>query len=94
MEEFQYWRNELIEVAAEANENLMDKYLEVGELSPVEIKEGLRLRTIDNEIVPALCGSAFRNKGIQPLLDAIIDFLPAPNDKSAIEGQGKEDIYQ
>ena len=93
-EEFQYWRNELIEVAAEANENLMDKYLEVGELSPVEIKEGLRLRTIDNEIVPALCGSAFRNKGIQPLLDAIIDFLPAPNDKSAIEGQGMEDISE
>ena len=93
-EEFQYWRNELIEVAAEANENLMDKYLEEGELSPVEIKEGLRLRTIDNEIVPALCGSAFRNKGIQPLLDAIIDFLPAPNDKSAIEGQGMEDISE
>ena len=94
LEEFQYWRNELIEVAAEANENLMDKYLEVGELSPVEIKEGLRLRTIDNEIVPALCGSAFRNKGIQPLLDAIIDFLPAPNDKSAIEGQGNGDISE
>ncbi len=93
-EEFQYWRNELIEVAAEANENLMDKYLEVGELSPVEIKEGLRLRTIDNEIVPALCGSAFRNKGIQPLLDAIVDFLPAPNDKSAIEGQGNGDISE
>ena len=81
-EEFQYWRNELIEVAAEASESLMDKYLEIGELSPVEIKEGLRLRTIDNEIVPALCGSAFRNTGIQPLLDAITDFLPAPNDKS------------
>ena len=93
-EEFQYWRNELIEVAAEANENLMDKYLEVGELSPVEIKEGLRLRTIDNEIVPALCGSAFRNKGIQPLLDAIIDFLPAPNDKSAIGGHGNDDISE
>ena len=87
-EEVQFWRNELIEVAAEANERLMDKYLEEGELSPVEIKEGLRQRTIDNEIVPALCGSAFRNKGIQPLLDAIIDFLPAPNDKQAIEGEG------
>ncbi|GIS51611.1 MAG: hypothetical protein Ct9H90mP27_1020 [Gammaproteobacteria bacterium] len=72
----------------------MDKYLEVGELSPVEIKEGLRLRTIDNEIVPALCGSAFRNKGIQPLLDAIIDFLPAPNDKSAIEGHGNDDVSE
>ena len=93
-EEFQYWRNELIEVAAEASENLMDKYLEIGELSPVEIKEGLRLRTIDNEIVPALCGSAFRNKGIQPLLDAITDFLPAPNDKNAIEGQGNGDISE
>tara|TARA_A100001011_G_scaffold394959_1_gene488604 strand:+ start:1298 stop:3403 length:2106 start_codon:yes stop_codon:yes gene_type:complete len=93
-EEFQYWRNELIEVAAEASENLMDKYLEEGELSPIEIKEGLRLRTIDNEIVPALCGSAFRNKGIQPLLDAITDFLPAPNDKKAIEGQGSRDISE
>ena len=74
----------------------MDKYLEVGELSPVEINvyEGLRLRTIDNEIVPALCGSAFKNKGIQPLLDAVIDFLPAPNDKSAIEGHGNDDVSE
>ncbi len=85
------WRNTLLEIAAEANEELMDKYLENGDLSPEDIKSGLRIRTLDNEIVPALCGSAFRNKGIQTLLDAIVDFLPAPNDIKPIEGIGKKE---
>ena len=80
------WREQMMETAAEASEELMDKYLEEEELSEEEIKEGLRIRTIANEIVPALCGSAFKNKGVQAMLDAVIDFLPAPTEVKAIEG--------
>jgi len=80
------WREQLMETAAEASEELMDKYLEEEELSEEEIKEGLRIRTLANEIVPALCGSAFKNKGVQAMLDAVIDFLPAPTEVKAIEG--------
>ena len=79
-------RERLIEVAADANEVLTEKYLEGVELTSEEIKTGLRERTIANEIVPALCGSAFKNKGVQPVLDAVIDFLPAPTEVKAIEG--------
>ncbi len=91
IEEVNIWRSALLEIAAEANEELMDKYLENGDLSPEDIKIGLRTRTLDNEIVPALCGSAFRNKGVQTLLDAVVDYLPAPNDVKPIEGTGKKD---
>ncbi len=80
------WREKMIESAAEANEELMDKYLEEGELSEEDIKTGLRIRTLANEIVPCLCGSAFKNKGVQTMLDAVIDFLPAPNEVKAITG--------
>ena len=80
------WREQMMETAAEASEELMDKYLEEGELTEEEIKQGLRIRTIANEIVPALCGSAFKNKGVQAMLDAVIDFLPAPTEVKAIEG--------
>ncbi len=80
------WREAMIESAAEANEELMDKYLEEGELSQDEIKEGLRIRTLANEIVPCLCGSAFKNKGVQTMLDAVVDFLPAPNEVKAVTG--------
>ena len=80
------WREKMIESAAEANEELMDKYLEEGELSEEEIKAGLRIRTLANEIVPCLCGSAFKNKGVQTMLDAVVDFLPAPNEVKAITG--------
>ena len=90
-EEVGKWRGALLETAAEANEELMDKYLENGDLGPEDIKMGLRIRTLDNEIVPALCGSAFRNKGIQTLLDSVVDFLPAPNDVKPIEGLGKKE---
>ena len=79
-------REEMLEVAAEANEELMESYLEKGDLSIDEIKQGLRLRTISNEIVPALCGSAFKNKGVQAVLDSVIDFLPAPDEVEAIKG--------
>ena len=80
------WREHLVERAAEANETLMDKYLEDGELTIDEIKAGLRERTLANEIVPALCGSAFKNKGVQAMLDAVVDYLPAPTEVKPIEG--------
>ncbi len=80
------WREELVEAAAEANEELMDKYLEGGELSESEIKQGLRLRTLANEIVPTLCGSAFKNKGVQAMLDAVVEYLPSPTEVKAIQG--------
>ena len=79
-------REEMVEAAAEANEELMDAYLESGELSTEQIKEGLRIRSLANEIILALCGSAFKNKGVQAVLDAVIDFLPAPDEVKAIEG--------
>ncbi len=87
-------REEMVENAAEANEELMDAYLESGELTVEQIKEGLRIRTIGNEIVPALCGSAFKNKGVQAVLDAVIDFLPAPDEVEAIKGTlpGDEEV--
>ena len=80
------WREKMLEAAAEANEALMEKYLDQGDLSEAEIREGIRLRTLANEIVPTLCGSAFKNKGVQAMLDAIIDFMPSPVDVPAIRG--------
>ena len=85
-EDAAHWREELVEAAAEANEELMEKYLEDSELSEGEIREGIRIRTLANEIVPALCGSAFKNKGVQAMLDAVIDYLPSPPEVKAIEG--------
>ena len=79
-------REKMVEAAAEASEELMDKYLEEGELSDVDIKTGLRKRTLANEIVPCLCGSAFKNKGVQAMLDAIVEYMPAPIDVPAIKG--------
>ena len=79
-------REELVEAAAEANEDLMGKYLETSDLSEEEIKKGLRERVLSNEITLALCGSAFKNKGVQAVLDAVIEFLPAPDEVKAIEG--------
>ncbi|MGO2405843.1 elongation factor G [Vibrio litoralis] len=80
------WRSHLVEAAAEASEELMDKYLEGEELSEAEIKQALRARTLNNEIVLATCGSAFKNKGVQAVLDAVIDFLPSPTEVPAIKG--------
>ena len=77
---------QMVEAAAEANEELMEKYLEEGELSEDEIKQGLRIRTLANEITPCLCGSAFKNKGVQAMLDAVIEYMPAPTDVPAIKG--------
>jgi elongation factor G len=81
------WRENLVESAAEASEELMDKYLEEGDLSEEEIKAGIRQRCIDVEIVPMFCGSSFKNKGVQTLLDGVIDFMPAPTDVPAIMGE-------
>jgi elongation factor G len=89
------WRDKMIEAAAEANEELMNKYLETNELSIEEIKRGLRLRTIANEIVPMLCGTAFKNKGVQAMLDAVIDYLPSPVDIPPVKGEndkGQPDV--
>jgi elongation factor G len=83
------WRDKMVEAAAEANEELMNKYLESGELSTEEMKRGLRLRTINNEIVPMLCGSAFKNKGVQAMLDAVIDYLPSPVDIPPVKGSNE-----
>ena len=79
-------REYMLEAAAEASDELMEKYLEGGELSEEEIKQGIRARTVANEIVPVLGGSAFKNKGVQAMLDAVIEFLPAPTEVKAIEG--------
>ena len=84
------WREKMVEAAAEANEEMMNKYLESGELSEAEIKLGLRTRTIASEIVPMMCGSAFKNKGVQAMLDAVIDYMPAPTDIPPVKGL-KED---
>ena len=80
------YRESMIEAAAEASESLLNKYLEDGELSNEEIIEGIRIRTLANEIVPVICGSAFKNKGVQAMLDAVIHFLPSPLDKPSIMG--------
>ena len=83
-------REELVEAAAEATEELMDEYLESGFLSEERIKEGIRIRTLNREIVPCLCGSAFKNKGVQAMLDAVIDYLPSPNEVDSIKGMSEE----
>jgi elongation factor G len=80
------WREVVVEAAAEANEEVMEKYLEGGQLTEDEIRAGLRARTLNNEIVPMMCGSAFKNKGVQAMLDAIIDYMPSPTDVPAIRG--------
>ena len=80
------WHEKMVEAAAEANEDLMDKYLEEGGLSEQDIKTGLRLRTLSNDIVVATCGSAFKNKGVQAVLDSVIDYMPAPIDIPPITG--------
>ena len=80
------WREWLVESAAEANEELMDLYLEEGELSEAQIMKGIRIRTLASEIVPTFCGSAFKNKGVQAVLDAVVDYMPAPTEVKAIEG--------
>ena len=91
VDDVEEYRAQLVEAAAEANEELMDKYLEEGDLSIDEIKRGLRERTIACEIVPAVCGSSFKNKGVPLVLDAVIDYLPAPSDIPAIQGVHPDD---
>ena len=82
----QKYRERMIEAAAEATEELMEKYLDSAELTVEEIKKGLRIRTVAGEIVPAMCGSAFKNKGVQAMLDAVIEYMPSPTDVIAIKG--------
>ena len=90
-------REHMIEAAAEGDDELMEKYLEAGELSPDDIRKGLRLRTLRNEIVPVLCGSAFKNKGVQAMLDAVVHYLPSPLEVPPIKGHlddGEEDVRE
>ncbi len=84
--ECQKWHEKMVESAAEGSDELMEKYLETGDLTPEEIKQGIRARTLRNEIVPVFCGSAFKNKGVQALLDAVIEYLPAPDEVADIKG--------
>lgn len=87
------WRSNMVEAAAEANEELMDRYLEEGDLSEEDILEGLRIRTLASEIIPMMCGSAFKNKGVQAMLDKVIELMPAPTDvpdTRAENDEGKE----
>ena len=81
------WRGHLVEAAAEGSEELTNKYLETLELTDEEIKQGLRARTLRNEVVPVLCGSAFKNKGVQAMLDAIVEYMPSPTEVPAIRGE-------
>jgi elongation factor G len=82
----QAWHENLMEAAAEANDDLMEKYLETGELTVDEIKQGIRTLTLENKVVPTFCGSAFKNKGVQAMLDAVIEYMPAPTEVDAIKG--------
>jgi elongation factor G len=87
------WREKMLEAAAESSEELMNKYLDSGDLSEEDIKKGIRARTIASEIVPMMCGSAFKNKGVQAMLDGVLDYLPAPTEVKPITGEddhGKE----
>jgi elongation factor G len=92
LETCQKWRENMVEAAAEADEELMNKYLEEGELSEELIRKGLRKRTIANEIQPMLCGTAFKNKGVQRMLDAVIEFLPSPVDIPPVAGHDDNDV--
>jgi elongation factor G len=90
VEEAKKWREKMVEAAAEADDELTHKYLEGHDLSVEDIKRGLRVRTIKNEIVPMLCGSAFKNKGVQAMLDAVIDYMPSPVDIKPVEGEDED----
>jgi len=87
LEQCSAMREQMVEAAADASEELMDLYLEQGDLGTEEIKQGIRIRTLANEIVPAFCGSAFKNKGVQAMLDAVIEYMPSPVDVPAIQGE-------
>jgi elongation factor G len=86
------WRSEMVEAAAEANEELMNKYLEEGDLNETDIKAGLRQRTLASEIQPMLCGSAFKNKGVQAMLDAVVELMPSPLDIPPVKGMDENDV--
>tara|TARA_R110000850_G_scaffold156_12_gene1222 strand:+ start:1192 stop:3288 length:2097 start_codon:yes stop_codon:yes gene_type:complete len=90
-EQAKEWREKMVEAAAETSEELMDKYLEEGDLSEADIKAGLRQRTLALEIIPMMCGSAFKNKGVQAMLDAVIELLPAPTDVPPMEAHDVDD---
>ena len=91
LDECEEWRANMVEAAAEANEELMERYLDGGELTEDEIRSALRQRTLSNEVVLVLCGSAFKNKGVQAMLDAVIEYLPSPTEVKAIKGINEDE---
>jgi elongation factor G len=91
LEQSKEWREKMVEAAAEANEELMNKYLEEGDLSETEITQGLRMRTIAGEIQPMLCGTAFKNKGVQRMLDAVVELMPSPVDIPPVKGMDDDE---
>ncbi len=90
LESARLWREKMVAAAAEASEVLMDKYLELGDLGEAEVTQGLRLRTVAGEIQPVLCGSAFKNKGVQRMLDAVVELMPSPRDIPAVQGEDEQ----
>ncbi|MGD8420837.1 MAG: GTP-binding protein, partial [Gammaproteobacteria bacterium] len=94
LENCRTWRENMVEAAAEADDELMEKYLEEGDLDEEDIHRGLRIRTLKNEIVPALCGTAFKNKGVQAMLDAVVRYLPSPLDVPPIRGVNAEGEFE
>ncbi|HKJ52815.1 MAG TPA: elongation factor G [Gammaproteobacteria bacterium] len=94
LEKCRAWREKMVEAAAEADDDLMEKYLEEGDLGEDDIHKGLRIRTLRNEIVPALCGSAFKNKGVQAMLDAVVRYLPSPLDVPPIRGVNSDGEFE
>src|SRR5258708_31134088 len=89
LKECEEWRAKMVEAAAEGNETLLTKYLESGDLSDTEIKQGLRARALKNEVCLVTCGSAFKNKGVQAVLDAIVEYMPSPTEVPPVKGQGE-----
>ena len=85
------WRGKMLEAAAESDEQLMEKYLDTENLEPDEIRRGIRAGTVANDIIPMLCGTAFKNKGVQALLDAVVHYLPSPDDLPPVKGSGDQD---
>src|ERR1700728_2879393 len=90
LKECEEWRAKMVEAAAEGDETLLTKYLESGDLSVEEIKKGLRARALKNEVCLVTCGSAFKNRGVQPVLDAIVEYMPSPVDVPPVKGQSEK----
>ena len=90
-EDAEHWRHELIDVVSQFDENVLEKYVGDEEITADDLRKALRDATVAGDVVPVLCGTAFKNKGVQPLLDAVVDYLPSPLDVAAVEGEDLKD---